>query len=160
MVSAEGQRKRGSTHKGSAKKSEARNEQRFPLARAALALGDGTYCKGNSVHSRSLPPLVNHCNIHGGVVKPPTASARTFSPHAKLFAYRSIGPSNCVIQLKLQLRSNCAALPPWWWLVINLKTAREEENTGAGDATKIPTKNLTFLCTNASGRVPFVLNGR
>lgn len=25
---------------------------------------DETYCKSNSAHSRSLPPLVNHCNIH------------------------------------------------------------------------------------------------
>lgn len=35
---------------------------------------DGTYCKGNSVHSRSLPPLVNHCNIHarGNTLLKPT----------------------------------------------------------------------------------------
>lgn len=77
---------------------------------------DGTYCKGNSAHSRSLPPLVNHCNIHARgntllkltLLTPSTASTRTFNPHAKLFAYQPIGPSNCVIQLKLQPRDRTA----------------------------------------------------
>lgn len=83
----------------------------FPFRNSHAAPGDGAHRKGNSLHSRSLPPPVNHCNIRAGeyVVKPRTASARTFNPHAKLFAYRPTdrpGPSNRVIQLKLQPRSN------------------------------------------------------
>lgn len=95
---------------------------------------DGTYCKGNSVHSRSLPPLVNHCNIHvrgNTLLKPtllPRPHPRTFNPHAKLFAYRPIGPSNCVIQLKLQPRSNCGRVVGCYRL--KLRKGRRENMNG------------------------------
>lgn len=61
----QGEGEEGYIHKESAKKSEARNEQRFPLSRERES-GDGTYREGNSGYSRSLPPLVNHCNIRAG----------------------------------------------------------------------------------------------
>lgn len=57
----------------------------------------GTYCKGNSVHSQSLPPLVNHCNIRARgntLLNPPTASAPNIQSAHETFrvpTYR--GPS-------------------------------------------------------------------
>lgn len=52
-----------------AKKSEDRNEQRFPSVETASLPAMGTYCKGNSAHSQSLPPLVNYCNIRAGGIR-------------------------------------------------------------------------------------------
>lgn len=81
---------------------------------------DRTYCRGNSVHSRSLPPLVNHCNIRAGGIRcwkarsppPTTTSTWTFNLHAKLFAYL---PTDRTLELRNSIetvaaRSNCSRI--------------------------------------------------